>query len=108
MMERVRSLYDYALHDLKLEQFNQLNEEIISLTETDIMLIIILIILGLSLKKLVDTSAMIQALEELIKTDHRGIQIHTEASKGELISALHYYKVREEQPKVFKQPTLRY
>lgn len=55
MMERVRSLYDYTMVSLKLEQ---LSEGIIDLTDIDIMLIIILIIfivgliiLGLSLKK---------------------------------------------------------
>ena len=52
-------------------------------------------------------SAKIQALEKLIKTDHRDIQIQIEEFKGEPISALHY-KVREEQPKVFKKPTLIY
>ena len=46
-------------------------------------------------------SAKIQALEKLIKTDHRDIQIQTEEFKGEPILALHY-KVREEQPKDFK------
>ena len=34
-----------------------------------------LIVLDLSFKKLVDMSAKIQALEKLIKTDHRDIQI---------------------------------
>ena len=51
--------------------------------------------------------AKIQALEKVNKTDHRDIQIQTEEFKGEPISALHY-KVREKQPKVFKQPTLIY
>ena len=41
-------------------------------------------------------SAKIQALEKLIKTDHRDIQIQTEEFKGEPMPALHY-KVREEQ-----------
>ena len=91
--------------DLKLDQLSQLNEGIMNLTGIDIMLIIILIILGLSLKKLVDMSAKIQTLEKLIKIDHRAIQIQTEEFNEEPISALHY-KVREEQPKVFKQPTL--
>ena len=61
-----------------------------------------LIVLDLSFKKLVDMSAKIQALEKLIKTDHRDIQIQTEEFNGESISALHY-KVREEQPNVFKK-----
>lgn len=58
------------------------------------MLIIILVILGLSLKKLVDMNAKIQALERLTKTDQRDIQIHTEKFKGEQISSWHY-KARE-------------
>ena len=65
------------------------------------MLIIILIILGLSLKKLVDMSAKIQALEKHIKTDHRDTQVQREEFNEEPISAL-YFKVREEQPKRFK------
>ena len=47
-------------------------------------------------------SAKIQALEKLNKTDHRDTQFQTEEFKGEPIPALHY-KVREKQPKVFKQ-----
>ena len=49
-------------------------------------------------------SVMIKALVKLIKTDQRDIYIQTEKFKGEPISALHY-KVREEQPKIFKQPS---
>ena len=52
-------------------------------------------------------SAKIQALEKLIKTDHRDIQIQPEIFKGGLISALPY-KVREKQTKDFKQPILIY
>ena len=59
--------------------------------------------LGLSVEKLFGLTAKIQTLEKLSKTDHRDIQ--TEEFNGEPISALHY---REEQPKVFKQPTLIY
>ena len=51
--------------------------------------------------------AKIQTLEKLNKTDHRDIQMKTVEFKGEPISVLHY-KVRKEQPKVFKQPTLIY
>lgn len=68
----------------------QLNEGIIGLTWIDIMLIIILIIfvvvfkiLGLCLKKLFDLTGKIQALENLNKTNHRDIQIHTEEFNGE-------------------------
>ena len=39
------------MHDLKLDQLSQLNEGIMNLTGIDIMLIIIVIILGLSIKK---------------------------------------------------------
>ena len=60
-----------------------------------IFLIVGLIIIGLSLKKLVDMSTKTQALEKLIKRDHRAIQIQTEEFTREPISALHY-KVREE------------
>lgn len=49
-------------------------------------------------------SAKIQALKKFNKTDHRDIWISTEEFKGEQILALHY-KVREEQSKIFKQPT---
>ena len=66
-----------------------------------------MVILGLSLKKFFGLTAKIQALEKHNKTDHRYIQIQSEEFNGEPISALHY-KVREEQPKVFKQPTLIY
>ena len=69
--------------------------------------IISFIIFVLSLKQLVNLSVKIQALEKLNKTDHRAIQIQTEKFKGEPILALHY-KNREEQPKVFTQPTLIY
>ena len=110
MREKVRSLYDYVMHDLKMEQ---LNEQIINLTRIDILLIIILIILvvvliilGLSLKKLFGLTAKIKCLEKL-KTDHRNIQIKTEEFNEEPISALHY-KIRKEQPNVFKQPNLMY
>ena len=41
-----------------------------------IIFIVGLIILGSSFKKLVDMSAKTQALEKLINTDHRDIQIH--------------------------------
>ena len=41
------------------------------------------------------------------KIDRRDIQIQTEEFNEGLISALHY-KNREEQPKVFRQPTLIY
>lgn len=58
-MKRVRLLYAYAMHDLKQEHLNQLNKEIANLTGINIMLIITLIILGLSLKKMVDMSAKI-------------------------------------------------
>ena len=67
--------------------------------------IISIIIFVLSLKKLVNLSAKMQALETLNKTDHRDTQIQTEECNGEPISAL-YYKNREEQSKVFKQLTL--
>lgn len=50
-------------------------------------------------------SAKIQDLEKLIKIDHRDIQTQTEEFKGEPTSPVHY-KIREEQPKVIKQPTL--
>ena len=43
-----------------------------------IILVVVLIVLGLSLKKLFDLSVKIQALEKLNKTDHRDIQIQTE------------------------------
>ena len=66
-----------------------------------------LITLGLSFKKLVDESAKVQGLEKLIKIDPRNTQNQTEEFKGEPISALHY-KVRVNQPKVIKQPTLIY
>ena len=52
-------------------------------------------------------SAKIQPLEKPIKTDHRHIQIQTEEFKREPISAL-YFKVRGEQPNVFKQQILIY
>ena len=39
------------------------------------------------------------------KTDHRDTQIWTEVFNEEPISALNF-KIREEQPKIFKQPTL--
>lgn len=52
-------------------------------------------------------SAKMQALEKLIKTDHKVIWIQTDEFKKEPISVLHY-KVREEQPKVFRKPTLIY
>ena len=66
LMERVRSLYDYAMSYLKMEQLNEVK---INLTGTDIMSMIILIILASSLKYLVNMSA----LEKFIKTDHRDI-----------------------------------
>lgn len=86
IMARVRSLYDYKMDNLKLEQ---LNERTINLIGIDKILIIILIIifivglkiLGLCFKKLVDMSTKIQALEKLINTDHRDIQIETEEFK---------------------------
>ena len=49
-------------------------------------------------------NAKIQVLEKHYKTDCVDIQIQTEEFNGECISALHY-KVREEQLKIFKQPT---
>ena len=55
-----------------------------------ILLIIILIILGLPLKKLVDMSPKIQTLEKLINADHSDIQIQTEEFKGEPMSVFHY------------------
>lgn len=62
-MQTVRSLYDYAMLGLKMEQ---LNEGLINLARIEIMLIIILIIfivsliiLGLSLKRFFDMSAKI-------------------------------------------------
>ena len=69
--------------------------------------IINLIIFVLSLKKLVNLSAKEQALEKSNKTDQRDIHIRTEEFNAEPISELHY-KNREEQPKVFRQPTLIY
>ena len=60
--------------------------------------LVVFIILGLSLKKLFGMTNKIQALEKLNKTDHRDIQIQTKEFNGEPISALHY-KVREEQTK---------
>ena len=66
LMERVQSLYDYAMSYLKMEQLNEVK---INLTGTDIMSMIILIILASSLKYLVNMSA----LEKFIKTDHRDI-----------------------------------
>ena len=45
----------------------------------------VLIILGLSLKKLFGLTAKIQVLEKLNKTDHRDIQIQTEEFNGETI-----------------------
>ena len=78
-IEKVRSLHDHIMHDLKMEL---LNEGIINLTRIDILLIItliilvvVLIILGLSLKMLFSLTANIQSLEKLNKTDHRDIQI---------------------------------
>lgn len=47
----------------------------------DIMLIVISIILGISLKRLVDMSVNTQALEKLVKTYNRDIQIHTKEFK---------------------------
>lgn len=64
MMDGVRSLYDYKIGSLKRQQ---LNEGIIILTRTDIILIIIFIILILSLKMLVDMSSKMQVLENLLK-----------------------------------------
>lgn len=64
MMDGVRSLYDYKIGSLKRQQ---LNEGIITLTKTDIILIIIFIILILSLQMLVDMSAKMQVLENLLK-----------------------------------------
>ena len=52
-------------------------------------------------------SAKIRALKKLNKTDHKDIQTKTEEFNREPISALHY-KIREDQPKVFKQPTSLY
>ena len=69
--------------------------------------IIISITFVLSIKILINLSAKIQALEKPDKTDHRDTQIQTKEFNGELISALHY-KNREDQPKVFKQPSLIY
>lgn len=51
-------------------------------------------------------SSKIQALEKLIQTDHRDIQIHTEEFKGEPTSLLHYKMT--EQAKICTQPTLIY
>lgn len=48
-------------------------------------------------------SVKIQALEKFIRTDYRDIHNQTEKYKGEPISTLHYM-VREENPKVFKEP----
>ena len=63
------------------------------------------IIFCLITKMLVNLSAKIQALEKHNKTDHKDIQIHTEKFDREPMSPLHY-KNREEQPKVYNQPTL--
>ena len=52
-------------------------------------------------------SAKIQALGKVSKTDNRDIQTKTEGFKGEPTSLLHY-KIREEQPEVFKQATFIY
>lgn len=59
-----------------------------------IIFMVVLIILGLSFKKLVEISVKIQALEKLSKTNHRNIQIQTDGYKGEPISVLHF-KVSE-------------
>lgn len=92
-MERAWSLYYDTMHNLRLEQ---LNKGIINLIRIDIVLIIILIvfivsltILGLSLKRLVDLSTKMWALENLIKIDHRDIQIQPEEFNREPTSALH-------------------
>ena len=64
-MEKIRSNYDYIMHDLKMEQ---LNEGINNLTGTDTLLISILTILvvvstilGFSLNKLFALTVKIQA-----------------------------------------------
>lgn len=73
MMERLRSLYDYTVHGLKMEQ---LSEGIINLIRIDMLIIILviliidLIVLDLFLKMLVDMRDKIQALDNLIKTNH--------------------------------------
>ena len=66
-----------------------------------------ILIFVLSLKKLINLSAKIQAIEKSNKTGHREIQAHTEEFNGEPVLSLHY-KNREEQSKVFSQPTLIY
>lgn len=63
--------------------------------------IISIIILVVSLKQLVNLS------EKLNKTNHRNIKIHTEEFSGESIS-VSYFKNREEQSRIFNQPTLTY
>lgn len=55
---------------------------------------------------MVDKSAKIQILEEVIKQDHRNIQTHTEEFE-EPVSELHY-DIGKEQPNIFKQPKIIY
>lgn len=81
-IKKVRSLYGYVMRDLKVEQ---LNEIIINLHGTDILLITIwiiltywfyfLLILCISLKMLFCFTVKIQALQKLNKTDDTDIQI---------------------------------
>ena len=106
---KARSLHDYVMHDLKMEQINGgiINWDWCTIIHHFDNPFDVLIILGLSLKKLFDLTAKIQTLEKLNKTDHRDIQINPEEFNGEPISVLHSM-VREEQTQVFKQPTLIY
>ena len=60
-----------------------------------------------SLIKVVNLSTKNQTVEKFNEIDYRDIQIQTEEFNEEPISALHY-KNREEQNKVFVQPTLIY
>ena len=94
-MDGFGSLYDKMLDSLKMEQLNERISNLDGIYVMSIVNIISFIIFVLSLKKLVNLSAKIQALEKLNKTDHRDIHIQTEELNGELISALHY-KNREE------------
>ena len=96
------SLYDNMLDSLKMKW---LNERISNLDGIQVMSAVnINIIFVLSLKKLVNLSAKIQSLEKPNKTDQRNTQFQTEELNGEPISVSRF-KVREEQPKVVKQPT---
>ncbi|MGE9502578.1 hypothetical protein ACQP3D_29800, partial [Escherichia coli] len=65
------------------------------------------IILGLSLKKLVDMSVKMKSLEKLMKADHRDIQTQTKEFIGKPNSALHS-RVKREFKGLKKKPTLIY